>query len=159
MPEIRIRPIKNGTVIDHISGGNALRVLRILGIKGPELESTASVVMMVPSASMGKKDILKLEDKELKKEEVDKTALISPDATINIIREEQVVSKSKVTLPDTVVGILKCSNPNCITNRENEVTKEGEPVQTEYEVVGRAPVKLKCNFCERVQEDLENHLL
>ncbi|HEQ79052.1 MAG TPA: aspartate carbamoyltransferase regulatory subunit, partial [Euryarchaeota archaeon] len=135
MSEIRVRPISNGTVIDHITNGNALRVLKILGITGPPLESTVSVVMHVKSEAMGFKDLLKLEDKELKKDEVDKIALISPQATINIIRDETVVSKRNVELPERVVGIVRCSNPNCITNKLNDMTKFREPVPPEFTVI------------------------
>ena len=149
MTDIHVKAIANGTVIDHITKGNALRVLKILGIDGPTLESAVSVVMHVPSDGIGHEDLVKLEDKELKKHEVDKIALIAPEATINIIREETVISKSKVELPDIVVGIVRCTNPNCITNKINIVTGQTEPLPPEFTIMSKSPVALKCNFCDR----------
>ena len=84
--ELYVKKIKNGTVIDHISAGYALDVLKILNIKGKE-SNTVGVVMNVQSKNIEKKDMVKIEGRELKPEEVDKIALISPNATINIIRE------------------------------------------------------------------------
>ena len=92
--ELRVRSIRNGSVIDHITAGNALNVLRILGITGTTT-AIVSVVMNVPSKRLafGQKDIVKIEDRELVPAEVDKIALIAPQATINIIRDYEVVAK------------------------------------------------------------------
>ena len=84
--ELRVSKIENGTVIDHISGGQALNVLAILGIDGTSGEEV-SVGMNVPSDRLGRKDIVKVEGRELNQNEVDVLSLIAPAATINIIRE------------------------------------------------------------------------
>ncbi len=81
-----ISPIRSGTVIDHITAGEALNVLKILGITGSTTESL-SVATNVASHRMEKKDIVKIENRELRTEEVDRIALIAPQAKINIIRE------------------------------------------------------------------------
>ena len=78
-----ISPIENGTVIDHITAGEALNVLRIIGITGTTQESI-SVATNVESGKIGFKDIVKIKNRELRKEEVDKIALIAPRASINI---------------------------------------------------------------------------
>jgi aspartate carbamoyltransferase regulatory subunit len=62
--ELRVKKICDGTVIDHIAAGNALAVLRILGIKGRE-GTVVSILMNVPSKTLGKKDIVKIEGREL----------------------------------------------------------------------------------------------
>ncbi|RLG59636.1 MAG: aspartate carbamoyltransferase regulatory subunit, partial [Candidatus Hydrothermarchaeota archaeon] len=87
--ELRVLKIKNGTVIDHIEGGQALNVLKIIGIP----KTTVTIAMNVPSKKTGIKDIVKVEGRELKEEEVNKISLISPRATINIIRNYEVVEK------------------------------------------------------------------
>ena len=74
-----IRPIRDGTVIDHITGGEALNVLKILGITGTTTESL-SIATNVLSEKMGRKDIVKIENRELLKKEVDRIALIAPQA-------------------------------------------------------------------------------
>ncbi|MCJ2512660.1 MAG: aspartate carbamoyltransferase regulatory subunit, partial [Candidatus Thermoplasmatota archaeon] len=112
MRELRVTPIKNGTVIDHIPAGMALKVLKILGITDESSDSTVSVAMRVTSKKSTLKDIVKVEDRELLEKEVDKIALVAPSATINIIQNFNVKQKYKVELPEVAKGILKCGNPN-----------------------------------------------
>ncbi|MEM4035965.1 MAG: aspartate carbamoyltransferase regulatory subunit [Fervidicoccaceae archaeon] len=137
---LTVSKIKSGTVIDHIPAGQALNVLRILGITGQEGLRTA-VLMNVESRKLGKKDIVKIEGKELSPEEVNKIALIAPTATINIIREYAVASKTRVVVPSLVEGVLKCTRPTCITN------KPGEPLRSRFVLVSRSPVKFQCSYC------------
>ncbi|MCE5214559.1 MAG: aspartate carbamoyltransferase regulatory subunit [Methanobacterium sp.] len=144
--EMKVKPIKNGTVIDHIKANKALSVLNILGL--PSEETAVTIAMNVQSSQMGSKDIVKIEGRELAPKEVDKIALIAPKATINIIRDYELVEKGKVNLRDEIYGILKCQNPNCITNTE-------EPVETRFYVIGKGPVTLRCYYCERIMYDDE----
>ncbi len=146
MRELRVTPIKNGTVIDHIPAGMALKVLKILGID-EGVASTVTVAMHVPSKAMGWKDILKVEDRELSPREVDKIALIAPKASVNVIRNYNVAEKHVVRLPERAVGILRCGNPNCITNLR-------EPVETDFFVKAGEPPRAACRYCDRVVEDI-----
>lgn len=141
--QLLIRRIKDGTVIDHIKAGEALRVLDILGITGREGE-LVSVAMNVPSSKIGKKDVVKVANRVLKSEETDKLALVAPLATVNIIRNYKVAEKRKVELPEVFRGILKCPNPTCISNRKNE------PIVPTIDVVDKETPLLKCRFCQRV---------
>jgi aspartate carbamoyltransferase regulatory subunit len=110
--ELRVQKIKEGTVIDHISGGGALSVLKILNIMGRE-DNIVSIVMNVPSHSLGRKDIVKVEGRELNPNEVDKIALIAPRSTINIVRDYVVVEKQKPRLPKiSFVTMLLWRNRN-----------------------------------------------
>jgi aspartate carbamoyltransferase regulatory subunit len=93
--ELRVHPIRDGTVIDHINAGQAMNVLKILGITGSS-SAVISVAMNVSSQDIEFKDIVKIEDRELKDKEVDKISLISPNATINIIRDFGVAGKHRV---------------------------------------------------------------
>ena len=95
--ELKIPLIKDGTVIDHITAGNAVKVLHILGI--PKSSSSVVSVAMNVKSKFGKKDIVKIENRELDPKEVDKIALIAPKATINFIRDYEVVKKHRVKLP------------------------------------------------------------
>jgi aspartate carbamoyltransferase regulatory subunit len=150
MKELKIPPIKDGTVIDHITAGNAVKVLHILGIPKTS-SSTVSVAMNVRSR-LGKKDIVKVENRELDPHEVNKIALISPKATINIIRDYGVVEKHNVQLPDEIVGIVCCSNPTCISNAR-------EPVISRFIVVSKDPPRIKCYYCEREPEDISERII
>lgn len=147
-----IRRIKSGTVIDHIPYGNALQVLKILHLPSPDYTSPISIVMNVPSKRCGRKDIVKIEDKVLDETELNKIALIAPSASINIVQNFKVAEKKSVQLPDRIMGILRCHNPNCISNK-------GEPVQGSFYVYTREPLKLKCAFCERIQSNIHNHFV
>ncbi|RLF46477.1 MAG: aspartate carbamoyltransferase regulatory subunit [Thermoplasmata archaeon] len=151
MKELKIQPIKNGTVIDHITPGNALKVLKILKIPENVSDSIVSAVMNVES-KRGRKDIVKIENRELKASEVDKIALIAPNATINIIRNYEVAEKHHVVVPDEIVGIVKCANPNCISNSK-------EPIQPRFIVKSREPLRIKCFYCERELEDISSGLM
>ena len=151
MRDLKVTPIKNGTVIDHIPNGMALNVLKVLGITGG-VTSTVSVLMHVPSKRRGAKDIVKVEDRELNPRELSKIALIAPEATINIIRNYNVAEKHTVTLPERAVGILQCANPSCITNTR-------EPVESVFLVVSREPLQLRCQYCDRELEDVAAHIM
>ena len=59
----------------------------------------------------------------------------------SVIREYKVVKKLRVEMPDTIAGILKCPNPNCITNHEK--------METRFDVESRKPVHVRCRYCER----------
>jgi len=151
MKDFRVTPIRNGTVIDHIDCGQALKVLRIIGITDG-VRSTVSVLLHVPSKKDGWKDVIKVEDRELDAREVDKISLIAPRATINIIRDFNVAHKYTVKMPDVVKGIVRCGNPNCITNMN-------EPVETEFVVESKKPLVLRCVYCDRIQEDVAERVV
>ncbi len=142
--ELYVRKIKDGSVIDHIASGFALDVLKILGINGKDGE-VVSVAMNVESKHLQHKDIVKIQNRELKPSEVDKIALIAPNASINIIRNYEVASKKVVELPPSIHGIIKCDNPSCISNSR-------EPVEPRFGVDQREPIRLRCYFCGHIME-------
>jgi aspartate carbamoyltransferase regulatory subunit len=137
--ELRVSKIRDGTVIDHITGGHALDVTRILGITGRE-KRVITIAINVPSKLYKTKDIVKIEGREFNPQEVHKIALLAPHATINIIRDYKVVKKQKVKLPKMIEDIIKCSNPACISN-------SNEPVQPKFYVECEEPLLLKCHYC------------
>ncbi|MXV64225.1 aspartate carbamoyltransferase regulatory subunit [Natronorubrum sp. JWXQ-INN-674] len=137
--ELRVSKIRSGTVIDHVRGGQALNVLAILGIDGSDGEEV-SVGMNVPSDRLARKDIVKVEGRELSQDEVDVLSLIAPDATINIVRDYEVIEKHRVERPGAVEGVLSCPNPGCITTG-------GEPVVSRFEVLDDG---VRCAYCETI---------
>jgi len=146
--ELRVSKIESGTVIDHIAGGQALNVLAILGIDGSSGEEV-SVGMNVPSDRLGRKDIVKVEGRELSQNEVDVLSLIAPAATINIIRDFEVIEKHRVTRPETVSGVLSCPNANCIST-------ESEPIESRFDVLEEG---VRCTYCGTiVRESIAAHI-
>jgi aspartate carbamoyltransferase regulatory subunit len=146
--ELRVSKIRNGTVVDHIAAGQALNVLAILGIDTGSGE-TVSVGMRVPSDRLGSKDIVKVEGRELSQDEVDVLSLIAPAATINIVRDFDVVEKHRVERPDVVTGVLSCPNRHCITTGD-------EPVDSRFDVLDDG---IRCQYCETiVREGIADHI-
>ncbi|MEM4576962.1 MAG: aspartate carbamoyltransferase regulatory subunit [Candidatus Nezhaarchaeales archaeon] len=145
--ELRVQKIKEGVVIDHLRAGTALKILELLGITGKE-GYIITVAMNVPSQKLGVKDIIKIEGRHLSPAEVSKIALLAPKATLNIIKDYRVEKKERLKPPDKIVGILKCSNPTCITNHEPQV-------QSRFLVISREPLKIKCEYCETLMDQTE----
>ncbi|MFQ3343529.1 MAG: aspartate carbamoyltransferase regulatory subunit [Candidatus Poseidoniales archaeon] len=150
----RVTAICNGTVIDHIPGGQALQILRMLrleyGISNP-----ISLVMNVPSDKLGRKDVLKIEDRELIQEELDRLAIIASEASVAIIRNYGVAEKRQVGLSEELVNIIKCSFSNCITQNKRE------PLPHKLLVVNRSPVEIRCSYCGKIQEmsEISNQII
>jgi len=145
--DLRVSKIKDGTVIDHINGGYALDVVKILGITGRE-KRVITIAINVPSKRFGVKDIVKIEGRALSSQEVNKIALVAPHASINIIHSYAVVEKLEVKLPKTIEGIVKCVNPCCISNSD-------EPVVSRFYVKNEEPLLLKCHYCGTILEQAD----
>ncbi len=147
--QLQVSAIKNGTVIDHIESKNTFKVARILDIENED--QVVLVGMNLTSGNLGKKGIIKIEGKNLTQEEANKIALIAPDATLNIIKNYEVVEKRKVSLQEELAGIVKCFNPNCVSNHEK--------MQTHFRVESKDPPRLRCHYCERSMEGKDIELL
>ena len=143
---LRVQKIKNGTVIDHINRGKAFNVLKILGIDCNYPE-TVTVMMNAKSKKFGKKDIVKIENRNLEKKEIDKISLLSPDAKVNIIKNSRVVEKHEVEIQDIISDVLSCTNPDCITSHEE--------IKTKFYVISKNPLVMRCHYCERLVSELK----
>lgn len=141
---LAVRRIKDGTVIDHVRRGKALQVLSALGVTGQN-GNIVTVAINVPSDRLEKKDIIKIENKSLKVDETNKIALISPRATVNIIKDYRIIEKRKVNIPDALEGVFSCPNPTCISN-------SGEPLTPSLKLISKNPTKLQCKYCSRLLE-------
>lgn len=148
--ELKIEAIENGTVIDHITANKSLHILKILGLPDNETQNI-TIAMNVSSSEIGRKDILKIENRELNHEELNQIALIAPKATVNIIRNFEPVKKDKIILPDEITSIIECTNPKCITNYENE------PIKPVFNVINKYPPVVRCHYCEKLirTEDID----
>lgn len=143
----RVTAIRNGTVIDHIPAGHALQVIQMLHIDMTR-STPVSLVMNVPSDKLGRKDVLKIEDRELNQEQLDRLALIAPAASIAIIRNHALAEKLRVELADDMVNVARCSFSNCITKNARE------PLPQRLSVISQDPLEVRCYYCGRGQ-DLE----
>ena len=141
----RVTAICNGTVVDPIPAGRAIQVLRMLRLDIGR-SNPISLVMNGPSAKLGRKDVLKIEDRELSLEELDRLALIAPAASISIIRNYSVAEKMQADLGEELVNIARCSFWNCITQNSHE------PLPHKLRVANVDPLEIRCSYCGRGQD-------
>lgn len=135
---LNVDTIEMGTVVDHIKPGKGAKVLEVLGV-GEDYPHRVALVMHVTSKKSGTKDIVKIEGKIVDKEAANILALISPGATVNIIKGSKVEKKFKVELPDVLKGVGTCPNPNCMSNSEDSRKEFRKEDGNDY----------RCHYCER----------
>ena len=138
--ELKVSAIENGTVIDHIPSNTVFQVIKILNLN--EFDNQIFLGTNLDSHKYGKKGIIKVSNRFFEPDEINKIALVAPTATLIVIKNFSVVEKKKVEVPDGVEKIVKCFNPNCITNHEI--------VTTRFNVIDKTELKLKCHYCEKI---------
>ncbi len=139
--ELKVKAIEQGTVIDHINAEKLFKVLFI--IDAENFDTEVFVGNNLDSKKYGKKGIIKIADKFPSIDDINKIALINPNAVINIIKDFKVVEKKQVEIPKTVKKLVKCINPKCITNNE--------AVETKFTVhIKDNSINLKCQYCEKI---------
>lgn len=145
--QLSVSAIQDGTVIDHVPARNLFKVIQILGLD--HIDNQITFGTNLESKKLGRKAIIKISGKFFKDEDINKIALVAPDAKLNIIRDYEVVEKRVVEVPDFIIGIARCMNPKCITNSESVITR--------FRVVSKKNVALKCHYCEKIttQENLQ----
>lgn len=136
---LEITSIKNGLVIDHIKAGVGIKIFNHLNLEKSDL--SVALIMNVPSNRSGKKDIIKIEDIEKINYEV--LAMLSPNVTVNEIRNEKIVNKIIPELPQIVEGIITCDNVRCITSDEKYVPQI-------FNLVDRSEATYKCEYCDHI---------
>ena len=140
--DLLFRRIKDGTVIDHINEGKGLRVLEALEIDGSR-GNVITIALNMPSGKLKKKDMIKVEGRFLEDDDTNKLAVIAPSSTVNIIKDYKLVEKRRVSLPNQIEQIFRCSNPDCITNSQ-------EHIESTMEVMDKENLVLKCRYCGRI---------
>ena len=133
-----IGQIKDGIVLDHITAGKGMEIYNILGLS--KLNCTVAMIEKAESPKMGKKDIIKIG--QVMALNFEGLGYIDPGITVNIIRDGKVAERRQMSLPDRVVGVLKCKNPRCITSTEQELVHE-------FRLTDRAHKVYRCIYCEQ----------
>lgn len=137
---LSVSAIQNGTVVDHIATDQTLRIMSMLQLL--ENRNKVTVGFNLPSKRMKFKDLIKIEDHELTPEEANQITVFAPEATINIIKNYEVVKKLDTKLPESVHSIFVCPNSACITHVE--------PVESLFYIPEHGKVmKLVCHYCEK----------
>ncbi len=134
---MNIDSIKNGIVIDHIQAMRGMEIYELLNLK--DLDGSVAIITNAKSKKMGRKDIIKIDqDIEIK---MDMIGFIEPNATINIVKNDKLVDKYKVKLPEKIVNVAKCQNPRCITSIERELDQIFLLTDKQNQVY-------RCKYCE-----------
>lgn len=139
--ELLVAAIQNGTVIDHIPSNKLFQVVRLLHLE--DIQSSVMIGYNLHSSKMGNKSIIKVADKFFTDAELNMLSVVAPNVTLCIIRDYEVVEKKCVTLPNHIIGIVKCNNPKCITNNE--------PMATHFHVTDAEHGIIQCKYCEKKQ--------
>lgn len=134
---MNIDSIKNGIVLDHIKAGRSMEIYKFLNLG--ELDCSVAIIKNVNSRLMGKKDIIKIDDDI--DVNLDVLGYIDPGITVNIIKDEKLVKKCHLTLPETVKNVIKCKNPRCITTTEQEI-------EHIFKLTDRKNKIYRCIYCE-----------
>ena len=138
---MNIDSIKNGIVIDHITAGKGAELYSLLNLDS--LNCTIVIGKNVASRKMGKKDIIKIDaDIEIN---LDLIGYVSPEATVNVIRDGALVEKKTIALPEEITGVIRCKNPRCITTTEQELPHRFKLTDAEAHVY-------RCIYCETKAE-------
>ena len=134
---MNIDAIKNGYVIDHITAGNAIKIYHLL--KLDQLDCQVALITNVKSKKNKIKDIIKIGS--LIDINLDKIAFINPNATINIVENEKIITKKKLEIPERLVNVCKCNNPRCITGVERNLDQIFDLIDKDNKVY-------RCYYCE-----------
>ena len=109
--------VRNGIVLDHIAAGKSMEIYRLLNLD--RLSCSVAVLQNVPSKKYGTKDIIKID--EMIDVNLDIIGYIDPNITVNIVRNNELVSKKHLSLPEKLDNVIFCKNPRCITSVEQEI--------------------------------------
>ena len=135
---MNIGQIKDGIVLDHITAGRSMEIYNVLNLD--KLDCTVAMIQNAESTKMGKKDIIKIIT--LMDLNFDVLGYLDSGITVNIIRDGKVAERRHLTLPERVVGVIKCKNPRCITSVEQELVHE-------FKLTDPAKKVYRCIYCEQ----------
>jgi aspartate carbamoyltransferase regulatory subunit len=134
---MNIDSIKNGYVIDHIQAGRGMQIYELLHLN--ELDCQVAIITNAKSKKTGKKDIIKI-DKEIPID-IEKLGFIDHNITVNVVKDDKIIDKKKLSLPEKIVNVAKCNNPRCITSIEKDLDQIFILTDKENKVY-------RCKYCE-----------
>lgn len=134
---LNVDTIKNGLVIDHIKAGFGPQIFHFLGLD--KADFSCALIMNVASKKTGKKDIIKIDN--IINIDYSVLGFIDPNISINVIKDEKIVRKIKMELPEKVENVIRCKNPRCITVTEHYVTPS-------FRLVNREKAQYACEYCD-----------
>lgn len=138
---LNISGLNEGVVLDHIQAGKSMDIYKYLNLD--KLDCEVAIIKNAKSSKMGKKDIIKI-DGSIEQLDLDILGYVDRNITINIIKNNEIVEKRKVSRPRTITNVIKCKNPRCITSIEQELPHI-------FHLADEEKAIYRCAYCE------ENH--
>ena len=134
---MNINGVHNGIVLDHIKAGKAMEIYQLLQLE--KLNCCVAIIQNVDSEKYGKKDIIKIDENiEL---DFDMLGYVDPNITVNTVKEDQLVKKVHLALPETLTNVIHCKNPRCITSVEQEIKHI-------FKLVNNDSRTYRCIYCD-----------
>lgn len=136
---VLVNSIEKGIVIDHITAGLGTKILNYLDVDTSK--HTVAFIMNAVSDKKGKKDVIKIADVT----DIDLAALglIDPDVTVNVIENHMVSRKINLELPETVVNVIYCKNPRCVTSIEPSADHI-------FHLIDKENREYRCEYCDDI---------
>ena len=135
---MNIDGINTGYVLDHIKAGMSLKIYHDL--KLDESDYTIAIIMNARSSKMGAKDIIKVECPP-GAIDLDILGYIDHNITVNVIENDVIARKHKLSLPKQIKNVISCKNPRCITSVEQGLDQIFVLTDEEKEIY-------RCKYCE-----------
>jgi len=139
---MNIDTIENGYVIDHITAGKAMEIYNLLNLQS--LDCQVALITNAKSKKTIIKDIIKIG--KLIDIDLDKLATIDPNVTINIVKNDKIIEKKKLKLPEKIINVYKCNNPRCITSTERELDQV-------FILTDKRQKIYRCLYCETMLDN------
>ena len=77
--------------------------------------------------------------------DLEKLAFIDSDITINVVKNDKIIEKKKLELPEKLVNVCKCNNPRCITSIERGLDQI-------FLLTDKKKKVYRCYYCESMYE-------
>lgn len=135
---MNIDGVKNGIVLDHIKAGESMKIYDLLELD--KLDCCVAIIKNVRSTKYGRKDIIKIDTEDVNLR-LDALGYIDSNITINLVKDGKLIRKTHLALPDTLVNVIKCKNPRCITSVEQEIKHI-------FKLVDKDKKIYRCAYCD-----------
>lgn len=135
---LNVSGLKEGFVLDHIEAGKSMSIYNYLGLG--KLDCQVAIIKNAKSKKMGRKDIIKIEC-NIDVIDLDVLGYLDHNVTVNIIKDDEIIQKKTLKLPQKITNVIHCKNPRCITAIEQELPQVFTLSNPSKEIY-------RCMYCE-----------
>ncbi len=140
---LNVGRISEGFVLDHVEAGKSMEIYKYLHLD--KLDCCVAIIKNAKSNKMEKKDIIKIEC-PIDVVDLDILGFIDHNITVNIIQNEEIVEKKRLTLPKHIRNVIRCKNPRCITSIEQGLDHVFVLTDEDKQIY-------RCKYCEEKYTD------